>query len=271
MSGPYVDVTPDRDRRQFVVGEFVDAHMQSGHEPQGHGFTQENLDIGSAYYVYDTPEVRFITLDTACPGGGAAGCITAAQLHWLERRLEEVHSSFRSRDGTAVGSSNEDRLVVILSHHPFDTLTNRRPHPPGRGGGRDEADSVHADPRRLLATLLRFGNVVLWLNGHIHANRIRAHRDESLEGGGFWEVTTSAVVDWPCQGRVIEIFEAGEGLLAIACTMVDHEGSELGALHRELAGNEPGAGFGGGRAGGPLDRNVILLVRSPFPTAERGN
>src|SRR4029077_18941646 len=126
-----------------------------------------------------------------------------------------------------------------------------------------------AEPRRLLDTLLRFGNVVLWLNGHIHANRIRAHRDDRHEGGGFWEVTTSAVVDWPCQGRVVEILEAGDGLLAIACTMVDHEGSELGALHRELAGNEPGAGFGSGRAGTPLDRNVILPVRAPFRAAAR--
>jgi hypothetical protein len=74
-------------------------------------------------------------------------------------------------------------------------------------------------------------------------------------------------VDWPCQCRVVELFDAGDGLLGIACTMVDHEGSELGALHRELAGNEPGAGFGSGRAGSPLDRNVILPVRAPFSPA----
>jgi metallophosphoesterase (TIGR03767 family) len=264
MTGPYVDVTPDRDRRPFVFGEFLDVHLQSRRRPRGHGFTPQNLENESAYYVHDTPAVRFITLDTACPGGGAEGCITAAQLHWLERRLEEVHSSFRSRDGTAVQSaSNQDRLVVILSHHPFDTLTNRRKHP--------QADpaSVHADPRRLLETLMRFDNVVLWLNGHIHANRVRLHRDESRDGRGFWEVTTSAIVDWPCQGRIVEILEAGDGMLAVACTMVDHQGSELGALHRELAGNEPGAGFSSGRAGTPLDRNVILPFQAPFSRAAR--
>ena len=269
MSGPYVDVTPDRERRPFVFGEFLDMHLQCRRHPAGHGFTEKNAEDGSAYYVYDTPAVRFITLDTACTGGGAEGCITSAQLHWLERRLEEVHSSFLSRHGTAVRSSNQDRLVVILSHHPFHTLTNVRTHPPGARDGRGEPHSVHAEPRRLLETLLRFGNVVLWLNGHIHANRVRAHRDESHDGRGFWEVTTSSVVDWPCQGRIVEILEAGEGLLAIACTMVDHEGSELGAIHRELAGNEPGGGFDSGRAGTPLDRNVILPVRSPFPRARR--
>ena len=267
MSGPYVDVSPDRDRRPFVFGEFLDVHLQSGTQPRGHGFTDENLEAGSAYYVHDTPNVRFITLDTACPGGGAEGCITAAQLHWLERRLEEVHSSFRSRDGTPVRSRNQDRLVVILSHHPFSTLSNHRTHPPDRQRGHDVPGSAHVDPSRLLETLLRFGNVVLWLNGHIHANHIRAHRDRSHKGGGFWEVTTSSVVDWPCQGRIVEIYEAGEGLLAIACTMVDHQGSELGSIHRELAGNEPGAGFNSGRAGTELDRNVILPVRAPFSPA----
>jgi metallophosphoesterase (TIGR03767 family) len=268
MTGPYVDVTPDRDRRPFVFGEFLDAHLQSRRGQRGHGFTEKNLESGSAYYVYDTPAVRYITLDTACPGGGAEGCITATQLHWLERRLEEVHSSFRSRDGTQVQSSNPDRLVVILSHHPYGSLTNQRSHPQ-ISRGRDDRTSAHAEPGRLLDTLLRFGNVVLWLNGHIHANHVRVHRDESRQDRGFWEVTTSSVVDWPCQGRLVEILEAGDGILAVACTMVDHQGSELGSLHRELAGNEPGAGFGSGREGTPLDRNVILPFRSPFERAGR--
>ena len=268
MAGPYVDVTPDRARRQFTFGQFVDAHLQSRNQPPGHGFTKESRDGGSAYYVHDTPAVRFITLDTACPGGGAEGCITATQMHWLERRLEEVHSSFRSRDGTTVRSSNEDRLVVILSHHTLDTLTNRRAHPPSGQTAAGGPTSVHADPRRLLDILLRFGNVVLWLNGHIHANRVLAHPGHDGEGG-FWEVTTGSLVDWPCQCRIVEIVDRGDGLLGIACTMVDHEGSELGDLHRELAGNEPGAGFGSGRAGTLLDRNVILALRSPFPLDRR--
>jgi hypothetical protein len=81
------------------------------------------------------------------------------------------------------------------------------------------------------------------------------------------------LVDWPCQARVVELFDAGDGLLAIACTMVDHDGppdparavepAELAALHRELAGNVPIAGFDSGREGTPLDRNVILTVRRP--------
>jgi len=260
MAGPHVDVTADAARRPFALDEFVETHFRSGARPHGHGFSEQNRKDGTAYYVHDTPTLRFITLDTACPGGGAEGCIDADQLHWLERRLEEVHSSFLSRHGTNVPTSRKDRLVVILSHHGFDTLTNSRAHP-------NASRSTHVDRGDLLETLLRFGNVVLWLNGHIHANRVRAHPDPRREGGGFWEVTTASLVDWPCQGRIVEIVDPGEGLLAIACTMVDHEGSELAAQHRELAGNAPQAGFAAGRAGTPLDRNVVLPLRAPFPLA----
>jgi hypothetical protein len=126
----------------------------------------------------------------------------------------------------------------------------------------------------LPALLHRFGNVVLWLNGHIHTNRVRPRPDPGGGTGGFWEVTTASLVDWPCQGRLVEIFDAGDGMVAIGCTMVDHGGAigvgdtepeDLAGLHRELAGNAPFAGFASGRAGEPQDRNVILPLRAPFP------
>jgi hypothetical protein len=257
MDGPQADVTADRARRPFDLREFVDFHLRSEARPHGHGFTALNVEDGIAYYVHDTPAVRFITLDTACPAGGAEGCMTRTQLQWLERRLEEVHSTFRSRDGTSVTTTHEDRLVVILSHHGLDTLTNPRPH---ADGGVER----HVNAARLLEILLRFDNVVLWLNGHIHANRVRPRPDPSGKGGGFWEVTTASLVDWPCQGRIVEILDVGDDMLAIVSTMVDHEGSDLANLHRELSGNAPFGGFTSGRAGTPLDRNVILALPAPF-------
>jgi metallophosphoesterase (TIGR03767 family) len=265
MEGPGDRVTPDPARRPITRGEFVDAHFGSGARPDGHGFTPHNRRDGTAYYVFDTLEVRFITLDTVCPAGGADGAIDAAQVRWLEQRLEQVHSSFRSRDGTTVRTSHDDRLVVICSHHGLDTIRNPRAHA-------GEAGSAFVPAAELLEILFRFQNVILWLNGHIHANRVRPRIDPQRAGGGFWEVTTSSIVDWPCQARLVEIFEAGDGMLAVACTMVDHEGwrdaagsSGLAGLHRELSANVPMAGFGSERSGTALDRNVILGVAAPFP------
>jgi metallophosphoesterase (TIGR03767 family) len=253
MMGPFLDVTPDPTRRPISRMEFVEAHLQSGR----HGFTDQNRSAGTAYYVHDTRAVRFITLDTVCAAGGADGSIDAAQLHWLERKLEEVHSSFRSRDGSTVRTQQDDRLVVVLSHHGLDMLANPRAE------RRSDA---------LLELLLRFQNVVLWLNGHIHGNRISPRADPHGPHG-FWEVTTSSIVDWPCQARLVELFDAGDGLLAIACTMVDHEGTirrgagdlpDLAGLHRELAANVPFNGFDSWRPGTLEDRNTILLLRKPF-------
>jgi len=227
MSGPYIDVEPDSERRPVERGEVMP-------EP---------------YHVRDMGEVRFITLDTVSTEGGADGTIDPDQLYWLERRLEEVHSSFISRDGSRVQTRNENRHVVLLSHHGYATLANPR--------AERRADE-------LLGVLLRFPNVVLWLNGHIHANRITARKD-ARSGHGFWEVTTSSLVDWPCQARLVEIFRTRGGRLAIACTMLDHDDGEgLAGMHRELAANVPRSGFDSTRAGSAADRNAILLLPAPF-------
>ena len=43
--------------------------------------------------------------------------------------------------------------------------------------------------------------------------------DPRRRGHGFWEVTTASVVDWPCQGRIVELVDLGDGLLAISLTL----------------------------------------------------
>jgi hypothetical protein len=213
-----------------------------------HGFATSNVDDGLAYYVRDDGDVRFITLDTVCDAGGADGSIDTAQLHWLERRLEESQSSFTARDGTRTHTTHRDRYVVILSHHGYDTLSNPR--------GEQQAGE-------LLELLLRFENVVLWLNGHIHMNRITP-RPAAGRSHGFWEVTTSSLVDWPCQARLVEIYRTDSGHLAIGCTMIDHDGEGLAGLHRELAANVPFNGFDSVRPGDVDDRNTICLLPAPF-------
>jgi 3',5'-cyclic AMP phosphodiesterase CpdA len=181
--------------------------------------------LPAADHVYESGPVRFVVLDTVCDAGGADGTLSLGQLEWLQEQL--------------VGAG--DRYVILLSHHGYDTMWNPR--------GERRADE-------LLTLLHRHSQVVLWLNGHIHANRITPR-------GTFWEVTTSSLVDWPCQTRLVELYRFGGDLLAILCTMVDHDGTGLAALHRELAANVPANGFGSWRSGSPGDRNVVLLLPDP--------
>ena len=200
-------------------------------------------------YVHDTGRVRLIVMNTSCRAGGADGSVDSEQLAWLEQRLIEVHAP------------NKNRLVVIALHHPLFSIRNSR-----------QPNAVGGDALRAL--LFRYPNVILLINGHIHLNVVQPHANREGVAVGFWEVTTSSLVDWPCQGRVIEIFDAGGGRIAIACTMVDHDGpadpgdalapAEMAGLHRQLALNDPIAGAVTTRAGTSADRNVILVLPAPF-------
>jgi len=271
LSGDPIPVSADPARRPLTRQSFVEAHFRSGGRPTGHGFSAANRANGTAYYSYDAGPVRFVAIDTACPEGGADGSVDADQAEWLERELEQVHSSFRAADGTMIRTTNDDRLVVLLSHHGPDLLTN--PNTGVRGGG-------PMGGAEMVAMLHRFPNVVLWLTGHIHTNAVTPRADPSEPGRGFWEVATCSLVDWPCQARVIELVDEGDGTMSIVCTMLDHDGSVsesgirapegwtgplLAGLHRELAANVPMAGPDSGLAGTAADRNVALRLRAPFP------
>jgi metallophosphoesterase (TIGR03767 family) len=267
LAGAAVEVTPDAERRHSTLAEFVAAHVQDG-ESWRHGFDAESEQAGTARCVHDTGAVRYIVLDTACPAGSADLCMDQEQLLWLERRLAEVHSSYRAPDGGRVATGAEDRLVVVVSHHGSEVRLSSRRHVDG---------SLPSEGGRILSTLLRFDNVVLWLNGHTHRHAIRARSDPAGQGPGLWEVTTGSLVDWPCQARLVELYEVGDGVLGIASTMIDHDAAhqvggaqtsaELAALHRQLAANLRWAGFGAGSEGTALDRNAIMLRRIGFTSA----
>jgi metallophosphoesterase (TIGR03767 family) len=278
MAGPSRAVPADPGRRPVTRGEFVAAHFRPGARPLGHGFTDENLRNGTAYYVHDTAAARLIALDTNCLAGGADGCLDRQQARWLEARLAEVHSAHRGPGGQEIRTGQDDRLVILFSHHGIDTLTNTRGWHPGPGG------EPLIGAAELTTLLHRFPNVVLWLNGHTHVNAVRPRPDPDQPGRGFWEVTTCAVVDWPCQTRLVELAER-DGQLSITCTMVDHDTplgpppsqaglgggtaarfspGDLAALHRELAANIPSVGGFAGGTGAAADRNVELLISPPF-------
>lgn len=268
----------DRDWRFIGNPEWVAAHFATRRfpGPVGHGYTPRNLRDGTAYFRRRLGrDVEMIFLDGVNPNGYSNGSFDEPQIAWLERMLRRVHSRYRRRDGSWARTSNRDRLVVITSHYPLYAIDN------------DIVGTATVE-RRVLgdefeALLHRFPNIVLYIAGHTHENAIELRRGP--HGGGFWAVTTSSMIDWPQQARVVELTDNRDGTLSAFLTMINHTGGprpkgrldvlDLGRYSRSLAYNDPQVGHEGGKnysftgktraAGSPEDRNVELIIPAPFP------
>lgn len=277
LDGPAVPVTPDPGRRLVGRDEFVAAHFRAGARPAGHGFTEHNRERATAYYGFDAGLVRGLVLDTVNHHGGWHGSLDREQLAWLEHELGAGSRVVLDEHGRAsgAGGGGPDRLFVLFSHHPLETLVNGYD---ATGGGRVLGDEVG----RLL---LRHPNVVLWVTGHLHAHRVRpiARPPGWAVAGGFWQVTTGSHIDWPQQARVLELADNRDGTLSVFGTVLDSMApatfdgrlervESLAALSRELSANDwqhdwtlPDTGRSGRRS----DRNVELLVPAPFRLDDR--
>ncbi|TDD26587.1 TIGR03767 family metallophosphoesterase [Actinomadura sp. KC06] len=257
--GLFRRVTPDPDRRMLSRREVVAEHFKTAASLRGHGFTLGNLREGTAYYAFGRGQVRGLVLDTVNPNGLPEGSLDKEQFAWLESQLQAGSSHYYAPDGSVVEQRVRDRLFVLFSHHPIASLDN------ALGGARVLGDEV-------LALLLRYPNVILWVNGHTHRNRVIPHARKS--GGGFWEVNTAAHIDFPQQSRILELADNGDGTLSIFATILDSAAPasyggnladpvRLASLSRELAGND-WQDREENRRGDVDDRNVELLLPAPF-------
>ncbi|MEO6629964.1 MAG: TIGR03767 family metallophosphoesterase [Aquihabitans sp.] len=266
---PFREVTPDATRRTATIHDWISAHVSS--PDGGHGYGPAALAGDRLYYEFDlAPGVVGISLDTTNHFGGpngSGGSIGTGQLAWLETRLASHHGRYLDRNGSVVSTGGDDRLVVVFSHHTTATMDAVDPDP------------GHPTERRVLGpeladVLVRYPNVVAWVNGHTHTNGIAPHRHPAALTSGFWEISTASHVDWPQQARVLEVLDNADGTLSIFATMIEHAApaavepdaadvAGLAAISRELGANDqqtsPEA-----KAGTRLDRNVELVLPAPF-------
>jgi len=258
-------VTPDAGRWIVDRATTVAEHFATTGTPVGHGFTQQNVASGTAYYTFDVGRVRGIVLDTVNSAGGPNGSIDPVQRDWLETQLQAASSQWISQAGTVVKRPGGlDKYIAIFSHHTVGTMDNV-PVGSARIGGPEVRD-----------LLLRYPNVIVWVNGHTHRNEVLPHARPagSAVTGGFWELNTAAHIDWPQQSRVVEIVDNLDGTLSVFGTIVDHAGPAsrdgslsgplaLASLSRELAAND-WQDRTDARRGDVEDRNVELVLPSPF-------
>ena len=309
-------VPPDADRRFVSKGEirniFADGSQNDDH---GFAFVDEDEDADDAtrgnawYYAWNpTNRLRFISIDTVSEGGvvqdSSQGNVDDPQFQWLESELQEA--------------TDEGDLVVVFGHHPIRSLNSVTPDEEATvcGGGYNnddrEYDGGDRDPQSghnhaahpgcdpdvrnseplhgnddlpsagetIEDLFLRYPHVVAYVPGHTHENRITPFERESGDPGGFWELNTSAIADWPQQQRVIDLMNNNDCTLSIFSAVSDHASnvgipgagnaggfgrSQLGALGRNFSFNDPQSSRNTNppSEGTEDDRNVELVLPDP--------
>ena len=271
------------DPARRIVGK-SELKAMHGLKDRGHGFgfvgrrELRRSDGSASYYAFDGgPSVRVIALDTAAEGGRSAGNLDHPQYRWLARELK------RNR--------NRDRLIVVTGHHPLDRMTNdwadERSAPCSatlRGGCDSDPRSstpVHRGtrgPRSVLSLLQRHPDVIAYVAGHEHRNRVTPYFRRAARGG-LWEIVTASSIDFPGQARLLELMDNRDGTLSLFATMVDQAAplrpppsgtpasrmseSQLASLARALAANGPVERYAASALGRRGDRNVELVLRDP--------
>src|SRR5215217_6382770 len=277
-------VAPDPDRR--IVSKREYRALVGNSKRHGFGYTpkaQLRKSAGTASYYAFSPEkgFRFISLDTVAEGGGQSGNVDHPQYRWLRGELRTAR--------------HENEIVIAFGHHTLGTMTNTRTDErAGRCAPADEP-GCDRDPRKstplhrgldgkqsIRALLAGTPNVVAYVSGHTHANRVDFFKGG--KGHGFWEINTASHIDWPEQSRTIEVMDNRDGTLSLFGTLLDSAApaaapapgsalafspAQLASLGRTLSFNDPqregleGSSGSAEKRGRRADRNVELLVRDP--------
>ncbi len=290
-------VPPDPDRRYVSKVQFK-KNVGSGDDRHGFGYVSEKQlkasDGQATYYGFNRGKFRIIMLDTNAEGGGSEGNVDNPQYEWLSKQLDK-YSSTKIVDGKVKRDDDKDKLIIISSHHTLGTMDN--PTPDEAAGKCDpKVPGTDCDPRNskplhyglkgkknLKKLLLRYPNVVAYVNGHTHHNAVKAFKQpkSSKYKGGFWQINTASHVDFPQQSRTIQFFDNKDKSLSIFGTVLDTAASveapapgtdansmsngQLAALSRVISANDPQYTdvTDGGGLGDVTDRNVELLVKDP--------
>src|SRR4051812_48785674 len=171
---------PDPDRR-FVSAATYRSAFTGATKKAGYGYVsaaEAKASKGNAsYYAWSPkPGFRFIALDTVAEGGGQHGNLDNPQYKWLQGELAKAQK--------------RKQLIVLYGHHPLDNLSNTSTDE-GAGKCASSADEpgCDRDPRKstplhlglkgkanVRDLLLKYKNVIAYVNGHKHSNRIKPTR-----------------------------------------------------------------------------------------------
>lgn len=236
---------PSDGTRAFMGKDFLhDQYFDTTGKPRGHGLNlapdypylaEGQSAFPAGYYAFPiSDEIVGVSMDTIAYDLTDSGQIDNEQFRWLEKTLKKYSRSYYNGAGKRKrNASGKDRLIVLFSHHHSTAM--RYPSLPEEAP--DEMMPIHcfeADDSEgcelgegLRDLLHRYPNVIAWVNGHGHRNRVTPFSFKGDQTRGFWEINTAAHIDWPQQSRLIEIgyvpgSNGGSDTVVIYGTLVDH-------------------------------------------------
>ena len=158
------------------TAETIEVHFDTLTDPPGHGFVDAQSEQ-SWYSVSPVDGLRLIVLDTARPRAVAPmlphhnGTLSAEQFEFLATELARAEEA--------------GEWIIVASHHPSADLVQ------------SGTETTGAQFRALLSS---HPNVVLHSVGHFHRHRV-------FDRGSYLEIETGAIIDYPQEGRIIEIWQ----------------------------------------------------------------
>lgn len=260
-------VPPDPDRAFLSKAQFKST---LGSADKNHGFGYQSSKVRKAtngamgYYAFSPRKgFRYIVLDTIAEGGGASGNLDDPQYRWLESELKSA--------------SKAKSLVLISSHHTLETMTNTTPDEEAGKCTATLTVGCDADPQKstpihrgttgkqdVESLLLRYPNVIAYVNGHTHRNEVISHKKGKH---GFFEINTSSHIDWPQQSRTVEIMDNHDGTLSIWGTILDSVEATAAVAVSALVPGAAGALVAADLSDGQLS-SLALLVAANDPQSE---
>ncbi len=236
---------PSDGNRSFMGKDYLhDQYFDTAGKPDGHGLNLAPdfpyLDEGQSafpagYYAFNiSDDIVGVSMDTVAYDLSDSGQLDNEQFKWIEKTLKKHSKVYYDVNGKKKRNPNaKQRMIVLFSHHHSTAM--RYPSLP-EGAPAEmmpihcfEADDAEgcADAEGLRDLLHRFPNVIAWVNGHGHRNRVLPFSYPSDQKRSFWEINTASHIDWPQQSRLIEIGyvpgkDGAADTVVIYGTLVDH-------------------------------------------------
>lgn len=199
-------IVPDPNRYSLTRSNWMREFFTTTSTPLGHGFGHANVTNDSACYSFEPKTnvpIKVIVLDDTMTDEAfdirGWGGLDTNHFAWLTNQLQM--------------GQDAGQLMIIAAHIPIELVAY--------GASTNSAISE----AQLLAALHTYPNLILWIAGHVHANKVipQPSPDPAHPEFGFWEVWTASLRDFPRQFRTFEILRNTDNTISVVTTGVDPE------------------------------------------------